>query len=155
MSDIVEKQRKMDLFVTDLNRAKILHFPTLRDFIKNSSAKITGGMTDFLEKLRSNFAARFDDFKIPPGVMQRTVDAGGAFASKAKEVLNSLDDGLLQLELIDIQTSSDSKSRFLSGGCVQFWAELNQDHFQTPEVWPFSFWLCLVQLTHVSQAFHM
>ena len=67
--DVVESltafQRKLVLFSSDLT-TKMLQFPTLRDFIKSSTnAKVTAVMTDFIDKLRHNFAARFDDFKMP------------------------------------------------------------------------------------------
>lgn len=136
--DLVDRlngfKRKLELFSIDLTPTKMLHFPTLRALINSSSAQISPAMTAFIDKLIDNFAARFDNFNIPAEVMRFTkdpfsVDAGGEFAAEAKQVLPSLDEGSLQLELIDIQASSDLKHDLRSLACEQFWVKLNQVQF--------------------------
>ncbi|RXM32299.1 General transcription factor II-I repeat domain-containing protein 2 [Acipenser ruthenus] len=71
--DLVEKlnafQSKLSLFSSDLHLQKLLHFPQLRNFTASSSVKVTNVMSDFLIKLKDNFADRFQDFHVPKEVM--------------------------------------------------------------------------------------
>uniref|UniRef100_A0A9J8BA81 C2H2-type domain-containing protein n=1 Tax=Cyprinus carpio carpio TaxID=630221 RepID=A0A9J8BA81_CYPCA len=57
--DLVEQMRaflvKLDLFATDLSTGRMLHFLTLRKCI-SSPAQITNVMTDFIARLKMNFA---------------------------------------------------------------------------------------------------
>ncbi len=69
--DLVEQMRafpvKLDLFATDLSTGRMLHFPTLRKFI-SSPAQITDVMTDFIARLKMNFAGRLDGLVLPSEV---------------------------------------------------------------------------------------
>lgn len=111
VSELVEKLhaflRKLSLFSADLCPGKMLHFPTLR----KSGLQITEVMSGFTDSLKNNFATRFDDFSIPSEVLKFVkdpfcVNVDADFALKGKELLPSLDEGFLQLELTDIQSSS-------------------------------------------------
>ena len=52
-------------------------------------------------------------------------------SSNAKKLRSSVDEGFLQLELVDIQSSSALKEDFQEGGTVKFWSERIQ-HEQFP-----------------------
>lgn len=130
--DVVESvtafKKKIVLFSSDLTN-RMLHFPTLRDFIKSSaSAKVTQLMTDFMDKLGHNFAARCDDFDMPKELLHFV---GNPFANvsdistKGQEFLASLDidEGSLQLEIIDMQASSALKQALEKEGFTTFWAK--------------------------------
>ena len=107
-------QKKLVLFSSDLPD-RMLHFPTLRDFIKSSAnATVTQVMSDFLNKLRDNFATRFNDFDMPTELLYFTrapFSNTSAYSPKAQEFLTSLDidEGSLHLEIIDMQASTDLK----------------------------------------------
>lgn len=70
--DLVEKMHtfhlKLDLFATDLRTGRLLHFPMLRKCI-SSPAQLTDVMTDFIARLKENFAARLDGLALPTEVM--------------------------------------------------------------------------------------
>ena len=55
-----------------------------------------------------------DPFKISPA---------SDFSSNAKKLLSSVDEGSLQLELVDIQCSSSLKENFQESGTCKFWSE--------------------------------
>ncbi|CAG5116250.1 unnamed protein product [Candidula unifasciata] len=86
---------------------------------------ITNRMIDLLKKLQDNFNNRFEDFSIPNNVMLFVRDPfkippAGDFSSNAKKLLPSVDEGSLQLELVDIQKS----------GTVKVWSEtIQQEQF--------------------------
>ncbi|KAL1277505.1 hypothetical protein QQF64_024178 [Cirrhinus molitorella] len=81
-------------------------------FHRTSGQHITEVMTGFIDPLKTIFADRFDHFSIPTEVRKFVTDpfcvkVEGEFASKAKELVASLDEVSLQLELIDTQSSDD------------------------------------------------
>ncbi|KAK6477898.1 protein FAM200A-like [Huso huso] len=130
--DLVEKlnafQSKLSLFSSDLHLQKLLHFPQLRNFTASSSVKVTNVMSDFLIKLKDNFNDRFQDFHVPKEVMMFarspfTVSPESDFASTAKQFLSSVEEGPLQLELVDIQASSSLKQDLQNDDAVRFWTE--------------------------------
>ena len=101
-------QKRLALFSADLCSEKMLHFPALRA----AGLQTTEAMTGFINALKNNFAARFENFSIPTEVMRFVndpfcVDVVGEFTVKAKELVVSLNEACLQLELIDIQSSAD------------------------------------------------
>ena len=124
-------QRKLSLFSADLCPGKMLHFPTLR----KSGLQITKVMSGFIDSLKNNFATRFDDFSIPHEVMRFVedpfcVNIEADFAMKAKELITSLDEAPLQLELIDIQSSEDLRQSLQQAGFEKFWThEVSQEKF--------------------------
>lgn len=124
-------QRKLSLFSADLRPGKMLHFPALR----TSGLHITQVMSSFIDSLRNNFATRFSDFSIPTEVLRFvkdpfSVDVETDFGLKAKEVLSTLDEGSLQLELIDIQSTDELRQSFQQAGFEKFWTHaVSQDKF--------------------------
>lgn len=133
--DIVESltafQMKLDLFSSDLTD-RMLQFPTLCNFIKSSTSevkpKVTQLMTDFIDKLRGNFAERFDDFDMPRELMHFVSNPFAnvaAISKKGQEFLASLeiDEGPLQLEIIDMQASSVLKQALENESITKFWTK--------------------------------
>ena len=115
-------QKRLALFSADLCSGKMLHFPALR----TAGLQTTEAMTGFINALKTNFAARFKHFSIPTEVMGFVndpfcVDVVGEFAVKAKELVVSLNEACLQLELIDIQSSADLKQSLQLAGSEKFW----------------------------------
>uniref|UniRef100_A0A3Q3NFP3 HAT C-terminal dimerisation domain-containing protein n=1 Tax=Labrus bergylta TaxID=56723 RepID=A0A3Q3NFP3_9LABR len=101
VTDLLEQmhafQVKLDFFTTDLNTGRMLHFPTLCKRI-SSSAQITFVMTDFIVRLKENFAGRLDGLALPTEVMgfvrdPFTVATEGDLSTRAKEVVPSIDEG--------------------------------------------------------------
>lgn len=135
VAELVEKlhafQRKLSLFSADFCLGKMLHFPTLR----KSGLQITKLMSGFIDSLKSNFATRFDNFSISSEVMRFVkdpfcVNVETDFALRGKELVSSLDEGSLQLELIDIQSSDDLRQSLQQAGFEKFWThEVSQDKF--------------------------
>ena len=111
--DLVEKlsafQDKLPLFLTDLQSVKLLYFPNLKEFIASTpgSATITNVIIELLNQLHTNFKAQFEDFSIPNNLMLFVQDPFkitpvSDLSSNAKKLLSSVDEGSLQLELVDI-----------------------------------------------------
>ncbi len=99
----------------------MLHFPTLR----TSGQQITVVMTAFIDARKTNFADRFDNFRICAEVRKFVkdpfcVNVDGEFASKAMELVVS-DEASLQLELFDIQSSDDLRQSLQVAGSEMFW----------------------------------
>ncbi|KAF3841488.1 hypothetical protein F7725_007350 [Dissostichus mawsoni] len=122
---------------------KMLHFPTLR----TAGLQITEVMTGFMDALKTNFAARFEHFSLPTEVMRFvkdpfSVNVEGEFALKAKELIVTLNEASLQLELIDIQSSDDLRQSFQLAGSEKFWT-----HEVSHEKFPHSRGLALFVLT--------
>ncbi|MGH0183585.1 UNVERIFIED_CONTAM: hypothetical protein FKN15_012311 [Acipenser sinensis] len=103
----------------------------LCNFTASSSVKVTNVMSDFLIKLKDNFNDRFQDFHVLKEVMMFarnpvTVSPESDFASTSKQLLSSVEEGPLQMELVDIQASSSLKQDLQNDGAVKFWT----DHIQ-------------------------
>lgn len=84
-------------------------------------------MTDFIDKLGNNFAARFDDYDKPKELLHFVgypFDNTSDISTKEQVFLASLDidGGALQLEIIDIQSSSALKQAFEKEGFTTLWA---------------------------------
>ncbi|MEQ2297759.1 hypothetical protein AMECASPLE_037912 [Ameca splendens] len=67
-------------------------------------------MTDFKTKLNENLIERFQDFNIPTEVLQIIFDPFSIGVKtdvcvKAKEVMPCIDEGILQMEIMDMQSS--------------------------------------------------
>lgn len=97
-------------------------------------------MPNFIDPLKTNFATRFDDFSISSEVMRFVkepfcVNVEADFALEGKQLVPSSNEGFLQLELIDIQSSN----------------ELRQRNFHSTGVLHFLFYQCLAQYTLVSR----
>jgi len=99
------------------------------------SSTVTDSMTALLKNLQTNFDDRFDDFKIPTSVMMFVRDPfkthpSSDFSSESKTLLPSVDEGSLQLELVDIQSSSALRDDFKEMGATQFWSQgISQELF--------------------------
>lgn len=147
VSELVEKLhaflRKLSLFSADLCPGKMLHFPTLR----KSGLQITEVMSGFIDSLKNNFSTRFDDFSISSEVVRYVkdpfcVNVETDFALKGKELVPSLDEAFLQLELIDIQSSDDLRQSLQQAGFEKFWT-----HVVSQEKFPHSRGLALFLMT--------
>ena len=100
----------------------MLIFPALR----TAGLQTTEAMTGLINALKTNFATRCENFSIPTEVMRFVndpfcVDVVGEFAVKAKELVVSLNETGLQLELIDIQSSADLRQSLQLAGSEKFW----------------------------------
>ena len=135
--ELVEQMRafqvKLDLFGTDLSTGRMLHFPTLCKCI-SSPARITAVMTDFVARLKENFADRLDGLALPTEVMcfardPFTVAIEGALSAKAKELAVPIDEGKFILELVDMRSSLTMAQELRTNGPARFWADVNPHHF--------------------------
>ncbi len=135
--DLVEQMRafpvKLDLFATDLSTGRMLHFPTLRKFI-SSPAQITDVMTDFIARLKMNFAGRLDGLVLPSEVAvfvrdPFTVALEGDLSARAKQVVPSIDEGKFTLELVDMQSSVTMAQELCTNGPTMFWTDVNVHQF--------------------------
>ena len=125
--DMVEKLeafiKKLELLDMDISSGRLLHFSTLK---KLGSGKVNELMTDFIKQLQDNFTSRFDDYFIPKELIAFVreplqVKPGGDFSSQAREMIPSIDQAALEMELINFQSTSvvsdalknaDSKTAF-------------------------------------------
>ncbi|XP_051783182.1 SCAN domain-containing protein 3-like [Erpetoichthys calabaricus] len=132
VADVVERltafQNKLDIFSSDLS-SRLLHFPTLSGFIKSSqSGKVTKVMSHFLHHLKHNFAQRFNDFDIPKEllhVVRNPFTSTPNTSPKAAEFLklHGIDEGPLQLEMIEMQASCELKDALQEKGCTELWTK--------------------------------
>lgn len=135
--DLVEHMRafpvKLDLFATDLSTGRMLHFPTLRKCI-SSPAQITDVMTDFIARLKINFAGRLDGLVLPTEVAvfvrdPFTVAIEGDLSARAKQVVPSIDEGNFTLELVDMRSSVTMAQELRTNGPTMFWTDVNVHQF--------------------------
>ena len=94
--------------------------------LRTAGLQTTEAMTGLINALKTNFATRFENFSIPTEVMRFVndpfcVDVVGEFAVKAKELVVSLNEACLQMELIDIQLSADLRQSLQLAGSEKFW----------------------------------
>ncbi|RXM98498.1 General transcription factor II-I repeat domain-containing protein 2B [Acipenser ruthenus] len=131
VGDLFEKvcvfQRNFEIFNTDLT-GKMLHFPTLRVVATDETSMKM--MQEFMNNLIKNFQMRFENFKIPKDVLlfvrdPFVVSADGPCPSEAKNILHSIDEGL-------IQSSDVLKAKFRELGPCDFWTQY-ADQFQNSQ----------------------
>ncbi|KAL2092927.1 hypothetical protein ACEWY4_010239 [Coilia grayii] len=111
----------------------MLHFPTLRKHI-SSPAQITDVMTDFIAKLKDNFAGRLDGLTLPMEVMAFARDPftaakEGDLSASAKQAVPSIDEGKFVLELVDMQSSATMATALRNDGPAKFWSDVNAHQF--------------------------
>ena len=131
--DMIEKMdsftRKLELFQSDLASGRLLHFATLKS---QGGGRVTGIMTEFLDKLRDNFQSRFRDYCVPREIVGFVRDPlstrSEEFSSLAKTTMSSLDEATLQLELIDFQSSSLVRDAFSAHSVEDFWIGCSEEY---------------------------
>ncbi|XP_033987943.1 SCAN domain-containing protein 3-like [Trematomus bernacchii] len=133
--DMVEKlesfTRKLELFESDISTGRLLHFSTLKS---QALGQVTELMVDFIKQLRANFTSRFEDYSIPKDIIAfvrdpLTVRPSGDFTSQAKQMIPSLDEAALEMELIDFQTSSLVSDALRSAESVSaFWVGSSEEY---------------------------
>ncbi|MGH0119661.1 UNVERIFIED_CONTAM: hypothetical protein FKN15_044480 [Acipenser sinensis] len=99
----------------------------LKDAIRVDEKTYHPSCYEDYKNLKNNFNDRFQDFHVPKEVVMFarnpfTVSPESDFASTAKQFLSSVEEGPLQLELVDIQASSSLKD-LQNDGAVKFWTE--------------------------------
>ncbi|XP_071059414.1 zinc finger BED domain-containing protein 5-like [Pseudochaenichthys georgianus] len=132
--NLVEKldafRRKLDLFNTDLISGKLLHFNTLKTV---GESNVTRNMKQFMTQLRENFSTRFDDFAITRDVLEFvrdpfSISLVGEFSANAKKLLQ-LDEAAIQIQLIDMQASSEMQAALRGAESLStFWVSCPQDY---------------------------
>jgi len=132
--NLVEKldafRRKLDLFNADFISGKLLHFNTLKTV---GESNVTHNMKQFMTQLRENFSTRFDDFAITRDVLEFvrdpfSVSQGGEFSANAKKLLQ-FDEAAIQIQLIDMQASSEMKAALRGAESLStFWVSCPQDY---------------------------
>ena len=138
--ELVEQMRafqvKLDLFGTDLSTGRMLHFPTLCKCISSPARimSIMSIMTDFVAKLKENFADRLDGLALPTEVMcfardPFTVAIEGALSAKAKELAVPIDEGKFILELVDMRSSLTMAQELRTNGPARFWTNVRPHQF--------------------------
>ncbi|KAK1875836.1 SCAN domain containing protein 3 [Dissostichus eleginoides] len=97
--------------------------------------QVTELMVDFIKELRANFTSRFEDYSmIPKDIIAfvhnpLTVRPSGDFTSQAKQIIPSLDEASLKMELIDFQTSSRVSDALRSAESVSaFWVACSEEY---------------------------
>ncbi|XP_053177223.1 SCAN domain-containing protein 3-like [Scomber japonicus] len=126
--DMVEKlesfTRKLEMLEADISTGRLLHFSTLK-----TAGQVTELMVDFIKRLRANFTSQFDDYSIPKDIIHfvrdPSVKPADNFSSLAKEMIPSLDQAALEMEIIDFQTTSVVRDALRSAESVSaFWVGL-------------------------------
>lgn len=117
--------RKLEMLEADISTGRLLHFSTL----KKTAGKVTKLMVDFIKGLRANFTSRFDDYSIPKDIIDLirdpAVKPADNFSSLAKEIIPSLDQAALEMEMVDFQTTPVVRDALRSAETVSaFWVGL-------------------------------
>uniref|UniRef100_A0A8C1IF94 HAT C-terminal dimerisation domain-containing protein n=1 Tax=Cyprinus carpio TaxID=7962 RepID=A0A8C1IF94_CYPCA len=95
---------KLDLFATDLSIGRMLHFPPPRKCI-SSPAQITDVMTDFIARLKMNFAGRLDGLVLPTEV------------------------AIFVRDPFTVAIEGDLSARLCTNGPAMFWTDVNVHQF--------------------------
>ncbi|RXM29163.1 hypothetical protein EOD39_9075 [Acipenser ruthenus] len=85
----------------------MLHFPYLRQHCEKNNSTVDADMCAFMTWLIENFSARFENFKFSSELLLFlcqlfSVSANGQWTAEAKKLLPSLDEGSLQLEVVEL-----------------------------------------------------
>ena len=99
-------QHKLSLFREDLKTGQSI-FTRYKEIFDTNNNKLTSH-DEFLTKLISNFAKRFNDFVLNKEILQGVVNPFGitaplAFTMAARRVLQWIDIAILSTEVIDLQ----------------------------------------------------
>lgn len=91
-------------------------------------------MTHFIARLKENFASWLDVLALPTEVMGFASDpfivaTTGGISTRAKEVVLSIDEGKLILELVDLQSSLTVAPELRTMGPVKFWSDVSKHQF--------------------------
>lgn len=125
-------QGKIELFSTDIESHKLLHFPTLKAMYV-SPENITPAMITFVKRLKENFSSRFDDFNVGKEVIRFILNPFSSvfsnLSSNFMKMFPDIEEAQIQLELIDLKQSSVLKDKFDDSGVTQFWIDLQQGEY--------------------------
>ena len=116
-------QRKIEIFIDDVADGK-LFFPTLKKYEEDQpNAKVSHA--SFLDRLKDNFEARFEDFKLDRIVLAGLVDPFGIknpldVGTKAKSVFEWVDIAAVASEIIDLQEDIGRPDRQITDP-LEFW----------------------------------
>ncbi|CAL8263499.1 unnamed protein product [Merluccius merluccius] len=121
----------------DISTGRLLHFSAL----KKTAEEVTELMVDFIKRLRANFTSRFEDYSIPKDIIDfirdPAVKPADNFSSLAKEMIPSLDQAALEMEIIDFQTTSVVRDALRSAETVKGQAQRALFHsLRTPQSTP-------------------
>lgn len=91
-------------------------------------------MTDFITRLKENFAVRVDQLVLPTQVMPFSRDpfivaSEGGISAGAKEALPTIDEGKFIPRLVDMQSSVTMPQELRTKGPAQFWSDVNVHQF--------------------------
>lgn len=111
----------------------MLHFPTLCRQI-SSPDQIKVLMTDFITRLKENFAVRVGQPVLPTEVMAFARDSfivasEGGIPARAKGALPTIDEGKFILKLVDMQSTVTMPQELCTKGPAQFWSDVNVHQF--------------------------
>jgi hypothetical protein len=122
-SDVKSFQPKLKLFVKQLNEGNLYHFPCCKSISQNGNSKLPSKrVSEWLEKLRKEFQARFQDFEECSKDIRLFQNPFTFEMEDASEIY--------KLELIDMQTNYELKEAFHSSTRKQFYKCLSDSKFR-------------------------
>ncbi|KAJ4935631.1 hypothetical protein JOQ06_017162 [Pogonophryne albipinna] len=127
MYEAVEAFRsKLHLLERDIHGRK-LHFPRLREHCKKNEMPEDPVMKDFVSKLAENFKERFESSPKTSGDILLflrqpfSVSADGQWTGEAKRLVPSIEEGALQMEVLEMGSSELLKAQHKDAPVCDFW----------------------------------
>ncbi|KAF8773906.1 hypothetical protein HNY73_016514 [Argiope bruennichi] len=104
LEEVVRFEKKLLLFVEDMESSKLLHFKNLKQYSHDNNATIeTNYFSITLKNMKDYFAERFEQFKTNKRTLAFIVNPLNTNTNEINIKLFGIDDGSLQMQLLDLR----------------------------------------------------
>ncbi|GBM42554.1 General transcription factor II-I repeat domain-containing protein 2A [Araneus ventricosus] len=113
LEEVVCFEKKLLLFVEDMERGKLLHFKNLKQYRDETSATIdTNYFSIVLKNMKDGFAERFEQFKTNKSTLAFIVNPLNTNTNEINVEPFGIDAGSLQMQLLDLKTKDLWSGKF-------------------------------------------
>ena len=123
--------KKLELFTKDLS-GKMAHFPQLRAHLSSNELEVTDHLKSFVAKLKENFSTRLNDFKVDNNLIlliSNPFPEGDIDLNSVPQLCTAIKSDQLEMELIDLRSSSVEKNNYQQNTVEDFWIGINESQF--------------------------
>ncbi|GBM08185.1 General transcription factor II-I repeat domain-containing protein 2A [Araneus ventricosus] len=122
LEEVVCFEKKLLLFVEDMESGKLLHFKNLKQYLNETKATIEANYFSIaLKNMKDGFAVRFEQFKTNKSSLAFKVNPVNTNTNEINTKPFGIDAGSLQMQLLDLKTKD-----FLSGKFTELKSKLEE-----------------------------
>ncbi|GBN49229.1 General transcription factor II-I repeat domain-containing protein 2A [Araneus ventricosus] len=123
LEEVVCFEKKLLLFVEDMERGKLLHFKNLKQYRDETNATIdTNYFNIALKNMKDGFAERFEQFKTNKSTLAFIVNPLNTNTNEINIEPFGIDAGSLQLQLLDLKTKDFWSGKFTERSWKNWWS---------------------------------